>query len=158
MVIQIENIPISEITPYQNNPRKNDKAVDIVSKSIKEFGFRNPIILDKNNVIVAGHTRLKAAQKLGLIEVPVIWADDLTDEQIKAFRIMDNKTQDYVNWDFEKLELEIDELKNLNFDIDLTGFTTTDLENINKYLKGNIKEIDENLETNNECPKCHYKW
>ena len=75
-MIEIEYIPISEVIPYSKNPRKNDQAVDIVAKSIQSYGFKNPIILDKNNIIIAGHTRLKAAQKLGLNEVPVIWADD----------------------------------------------------------------------------------
>ena|SRR3990167_7486918 len=157
-MIEIEYIPISEVIPYSKNPRKNDQAVDIVAKSIQSYGFKNPIILDKNNIIIAGHTRLKAAQKLGLNEVPVIWADDLTDEQVKGLRIMDNKSTEYADWDFELLQNEINELKNLNIDLDLTGFKSTDLENIDKYLKGNIKEIDENLETHNECPQCHYKW
>lgn len=81
------SLNINQLKPYENNPRINDKAVDAVAASIKEFGFKVPIIIDKNNVIVAGHTRLKAAQKLGLEEVPVIVADDLTEEQIKAFRL-----------------------------------------------------------------------
>lgn len=119
--MQIDLIPISEAVPYSKNPRKNDKAVDIVAKSIKEFGFKVPIILDKNNIIVAGHTRLKAAQKLGLKEVPVIWADDLNEEQIKAFRIMDNKSTEYAKWDFDLLKNEIEELKTLGTDLSLTG-------------------------------------
>src|SRR3990167_3710485 len=102
--IKIEYIPINEIIPYSKNPRKNEKTVDIVAKSIKEFGFKNPIILDKNNEIVAGHTRLKAAIKLGLTEVPIIWADDLTESQVKAYRIMDNKSMEYAEWDFELLK------------------------------------------------------
>lgn len=89
--IRIEYKKISEIKPYRNNPRKNDKAVDAVATSIKEFGFKNPIIVDGAGEIIAGHTRLKAAEKLGFEEVPVIEAADLTDEQAKAFRLADNK-------------------------------------------------------------------
>ena len=156
--MDVENVPIFEIIPYDKNPRKNDKAVDVVAKSIKEFGFKVPIILDKNNVIIAGHTRLKAAEKLGLKEVPVLWADDLTPEQVKAFRIMDNKSSEYADWNLDLLKTELTDLKNLNFDLDLTGFTNTDIENIDKYLENKIKEVDENIKTENECPSCGYKW
>lgn len=113
---------ISELKPYENNPRINDKAVDAVAASIKEFGFKVPIIIDKNNVIVAGHTRLKAAQKLGLEEVPVIVADDLTEEQIKAFRLADNKVSEIAEWDFDKLN---DELASLDFDMSQFSFELT---------------------------------
>ena len=84
---------VNDLIPYINNPRINDKAVDKVAASIKEFGFKNPIIIDKGNVIIAGHTRLKAAKKLGLEEIPTIKAEDLTDEQVKAYRLVDNKTE-----------------------------------------------------------------
>lgn len=120
--MEIINVPIVDIVPYETNPRKNDKAVDIVVKSIKEFGFRVPIILDDKNTIIAGHTRVKAALKMGLTEVPAIYADGLTEDQIKAFRIMDNKSQEYAEWDMDLLKLEIDDLKKNNFDLDLTGF------------------------------------
>ena len=156
--MDIENVPLSEVIPYENNPRKNDQAVDIVAKSIKEYGFKVPIILDKNNVIIAGHTRLKAALKLGLQEVPVLWADDLTPEQVKAFRIMDNKSSEYADWNLDLLKTELNELKDLNYDLDLTGFTNTDIENIDKYLENKIKEVDENIKTENVCPSCGYKW
>jgi ParB family chromosome partitioning protein len=120
--MEIISVPISDIVPYENNPRKNDGAVDIVAKSIKEFGFLVPVILDNLNVIVAGHTRVKAGIKLGLTEVPVIYAENLSNEQIKAFRIMDNKTSEYADWDTELLKTELEKLKELNFDLDLTGF------------------------------------
>ena len=110
---------ITELKPYENNPRINDKAVDAVAASIKEFGFKVPIIVDKDGVIVAGHTRLKAAEKLGLDEVPVIVADDLTPEQVKAFRLADNKVGEIAEWDFEKLE---EELKGLNINMSQFGF------------------------------------
>ena len=115
--MQVIEKKISDLIPYENNPRKNDIAVDAVMASIKEFKFRVPIIIDKNSVIVAGHTRLKAAQKLGLKTVPCIVADDLTPEQIKAFRLVDNKVGELAGWDFEKLDLELEEL-----DFDMTPF------------------------------------
>ena len=97
----------SEIKAYKNNPRNNDDAVGPVAESIKQFGFKVPIIIDKNNVVVAGHTRLKAAIKLKLTEVPCIVADDLTEEQIKAFRLADNKVSEFATWDFELLDIEL---------------------------------------------------
>lgn len=108
---------INQLIPYENNPRKNDKAVEIVAKSINEFGFKVPIIIDKNNVIVCGHTRYKAAKKLGLTDVPVIVADDLTDDQVKAFRLVDNKTSELASWDEELLIQEL-----LDIELDMTEF------------------------------------
>ena len=128
--LEIEYVPIAEIVPYKNNPRKNDKAVDIVAKSIKEFGFKNPIILDKNNEIVAGHTRLKAATQLGMTEVPIIWAKDLTDDKIKAFRIMDNKSIEFADWDEKLLEGEFRVLDGLGYDLSLTGFDSKEISEI----------------------------
>ena len=107
---------IEEITPYENNPRKNDEAVDYVAKSIKEFGFKVPIVIDKNNVIVTGHTRLKAAKRLGLKEVPCIMADDLTEEQIKAFRLADNKVGEIATWDFDLLDIELNDITDINME------------------------------------------
>lgn len=130
--MEIENIPINDIVPYEKNPRKNDKAVDIVAKSIKEYGFLVPIILDDKNVIVAGHTRLKAAIKLDMIDVPCIYAENLTEAQIKAFRIMDNKSIEYSDWDLDLLKDELNELKELGIDLDLTGFSEIEL---NKLIK-----------------------
>ena len=120
--MEIETINIDEIKPYENNPRKNDRAVDIVAKSIQEFGFQVPVILDKDNVIIAGHTRIKAALKLGIKDVPIIYAEGLSDQQIKAFRIMDNKSQEYADWDNDLLKQEFNELNQMGFDLDLTGF------------------------------------
>ena len=116
---------INELHPYKNNPRKNDGAVDAVMESIKEFGFKVPIVIDKNNEIVAGHTRYKAAKKLGIKSVPCIIADDLTDEQITAYRLVDNKTQELSNWDFAKLIAELRELTE-DFDMQLFGFGAID--------------------------------
>ena len=125
--MEIVNVPIADIAPYENNPRKNDKAVDVVEKSIKEFGFLVPVILDDKNIVVAGHTRVKAAYKLGMKSVPVIYTEGLTDTQIKAFRIMDNKTHEYSNWNWKSLKEELIELQNQEIDMDLTGFTEAEI-------------------------------
>ena len=109
--MQISTKQLTELKPYANNPRKNDRAVDAVAASIREFGFKVPLVIDKDGVIVAGHTRYKAAQKLGLKELPCIVADDLTDDQIKAFRLADNKTAELAEWDFELLDLELDDIE-----------------------------------------------
>lgn len=123
--LKIHIFDIDAIIPYENNPRINDEAVDYVAKSIKEFGFKVPIVIDKNNVIVAGHTRLKACKKLGIKEVPCIIADDLTDDQIKAYRIADNKVAEYSEWD---MELLISEINNIDIDTEWLGFEFEDLE------------------------------
>ena len=98
---------IEKVKPYENNPRKNDDAVNEVAKSIETFGFKNPIIVDKNFVIIAGHTRLKASIQLGLTHVPVIVAEDLTEEQANALRLADNKTAEISKWDKKKLDEEL---------------------------------------------------
>ena len=107
--MNVVNLSIDELKPYKNNPRFNDQAVEAVMNSIKEFGFKVPIVVDKNNVIVAGHTRYKASKRLGLKEVPCIIADDLTDEQIKAFRLADNKVSELAEWDKDLLNLELND-------------------------------------------------
>ena len=109
---------VTDLIPYENNPRKNDEAVPYVAESIKNFGFKVPIIVDKNNVIVAGHTRLKAAERLGLDKVPCIVADDLTEEQIKASRLADNKVSEFAEWDTKELGFEIDSI----LEIDMAAF------------------------------------
>ena len=111
---------INEIKPYKNNPRKNDEAVEYVANSIKEFGFKVPIIIDKTGEIVAGHTRYKAAKKLKMDEIPCIIADDLTEEQIKAFRLADNKVSEKAEWDFELLDEELSDI--IDFDMSDFGF------------------------------------
>lgn len=123
--MNVINKKVNEIIPYENNPRKNEDAVQYVANSIKEFGFKVPIIIDKDNVVVAGHTRLLAAKQLGMEEVPCVIADDLTPKQIKAFRIADNKVQDQSYWDMDKLG---DELKDILDDIDMTDFGFGDFE------------------------------
>jgi len=118
---------ISEIAPYPHNPRKNDSAVDAVAASIQEFGFKIPIVIDTKNEIIAGHTRIKAARKLGITEIPCIIADDLTEAQIKAFRIADNRVAELSTWDSTLLTLELQELANMDFNIELTGFSEEDM-------------------------------
>lgn len=121
----IKEIKTADLKPYANNPRNNDAAVDAVASSIKQFGFKVPIVIDKDNVIVAGHTRLKAAEKLGLDKVPCIIADDLTEEQIKAFRLADNKTAELAEWDFNALAKEIADLDTI--DVSEFGFDEADI-------------------------------
>lgn len=120
--MNIKELSISQLHEYDNNPRNNDRAVDAVAESIREFGFKVPIVIDGDNVIVRGHTRVKAAQKLGMETVPCIIADDLTPEQIKAFRLADNKTGEFATWDFNALDKELAELSLNGFDMQRFGF------------------------------------
>ena len=128
--MQINYIQIGELKPYKNNPRKNDGAVDAVAASIREFGFKVPIVIDKDREIVAGHTRYKAAMKLGLDKIPCIVADDLSPEQIKAFRLADNKTAELAEWDIDMLNIELDDIQldmsMFGFDIELPEAETHD--------------------------------
>lgn len=119
--IEITMRKIEELTPYENNPRNNDMAVDAVAESIKQFGFKNPVIIDKDGVIVAGHTRYKAAKKLGITDIPCISANDLSDEQIKAFRLADNKTAELAEWDEDLLGKEMSGI--INIDMSQFGFS-----------------------------------
>ena len=117
-----ETWPIERCIGYARNPRKNDHAVDRVASAIREFGFRVPIVAKSDGTVVDGHLRLKAAAKLGLTEVPVILADDLTDAQIKAFRLSVNKVSEFAEWDIDLLKLEFEDLEAAGFDLTLTGF------------------------------------
>lgn len=125
MKLKVAYRKIDEIKPYDKNPRKNDDAVKFVKNSIEKFGFKNPIIIDKDGVIVAGHTRYKAAKELGMTEVPVVVADDLTPEQVKAFRIADNKTAERATWDNDLLKEELGEILD---EFDMTDFGFGDFE------------------------------
>ena len=131
--MQIINMKLSEIHPYEKNPRFNDDAVEAVANSIQKFGFRSPIVVDRDHIIICGHTRFKAAQSLGLAEVPVVVASDLTPEQVQAYRIADNKTGEIAEWNYDLLPLEIKELQEANFDLSLLGFDTEELD---KLLNG----------------------
>lgn len=137
----------NELIPYDKNPRDNDKAVDAVANSIKAYGFKVPIVIDVNNVVVTGHTRLKAAKKLGLEEVPCIVADDLTEEQIRQFRIVDNKTSELSDWNFDLLREELLALD----DVDMVQFGFDDLDSI---LKTEVK--DDDFDEDEELPENPY--
>lgn len=139
--MNIHNIQIERIKPYGRNPRKNDQAVDAVAASIQEFGFRVPLLIDKNNVIVAGHTRYKAAKKLGMNELPCIIADDLTPTQVKAYRIMDNKATEMAKWDEALLNQEFESLIASGFDLNKTGFATYEIE----FITGDM--LDDGFDT-----------
>lgn len=125
--MRIQQWPIDRVKPYEKNPRVNEHAVDAVARSIQEFGFRQPIVVDESGVIIVGHTRWKAAQKLGWAKVPVHVATDLSEAQIKAYRIADNQTATLAEWDQELLPLELAELREMNFDLALTGFSEDEL-------------------------------
>lgn len=150
---KIVQMKVSDIIPYENNPRRNDEAVEFVASSIKEFGFKNPIILTKDNVIVAGHTRWKAAIQLGLEEAPCIIADDLTEEQIQAFRLADNKTAEVADWNFFKLANEIGGLEDFDFDMEQFGFDDSEMQSL-MGLAANLEEryaeLDATMEEDTE--------
>lgn len=133
----VELRPIDAIQPYPGNPRVNDDAVDAVAASLKEFGFRQPIVIDAEGVIIAGHTRWKAAKKLGLTKVPVHVATDLTPEQAKAYRIADNKTGELAEWNFDLLPIELKDLQQADYDLGVLGF---DDEELAKLLNGDVAE------------------
>ena len=138
----LKYLSVGDLIPYENNPRNNDEAVDYVAKSIEEFGFKVPIVVDKNYIVVAGHTRLKASKKLGLEKVPVIIADDLSDEKIKAFRVADNKVAEIAVWKEEELHQELTELEDMLFDMTEFGFDIVgDLDD------GEVKEDEFEVET-----------
>lgn len=155
--MQIIEMNIDDVIPYANNPRKNDgEAVDRVASSIKEYGFKSPIIVDKDNVVIAGHTRLKAAHKLKLDTVPVIKADDLTPAQIKSYRIADNKVAEYSTWDNELLSIEFEKLQELDFDLDLTGFEDFEIESLlNEDENEEVTEDDFEFELPKEPKSKH---
>lgn len=132
----IKEIRTADLIPYANNPRNNDGAVDAVANSIREFGFKVPIVIDKNKVIVAGHSRARAAEKLGLEFVPCIVADDLTEEQIKAFRLADNKTAELATWDFDKLN---EEMNGIELNMNQFGFDEVEEPNFDE-LDGDESE------------------
>lgn len=144
--------PVSELAEYENNPRYNDNAVDAVANSIRDFGFKVPIIIDSGDVIVAGHTRVKAARKLGIGTVPCVVADDLTPDQVRAFRLADNKTAEIATWDAELLNAE---LEDLDFDMSSFGFEMAE----------DVPDIDDFEEREGasdkkmcQCPKCGFEW
>ena len=142
--MNIEVLPIDELLQYENNPRNNAGAVDYVAESIKDFGFKVPLVIDKNNVIVCGHTRYLAAEKLGIKELPCIVADDLTDEEINAFRLADNKVHEYSEWDFDLLQSELSSIT--EFDMSKFLFSQTEPKKQKEKKSCNDRTVI--------CPKC----
>lgn len=143
---------IESILPYEKNPRNNEEAVSAVKESIQEFGFKIPVVLSADDVIVAGHTRIKAAKELGMKEVPCIIAGDLSDEQIRAFRLADNKSAEIATWDEEMLKQELEEIMNIDMSMfgfdDLTEEFADEIEDNTYTLKSNIPQY----EITGECP------
>ena len=145
--IKVIECKLRDIIPYDKNPRKNEKAVDAVMESIKQFGFKNPIIVDENMVIISGHTRRLAALKLSMETVPVVIAKDLTEEQVRAFRLADNRVASFSSWDEKKLKEEIAEINNI--DLSDFGFKKDKIDDIFRE-KAEIKT--------HICPKCGHEW
>ena len=144
--VKIVYKPLDGLYYYENNPRRNEKAVKAVRKSIEEFGFLNPIIVDNENVIICGHTRFLAAKQLNMETVPVIVAGDLTEEQVTAFRLADNKVAEIATWNKSKLHDELLELKGI-FDMTQFGFKS-DEEELTRQLSSK----------HHKCPRCGYEW
>lgn len=151
--MNIVNMRVEDLIEYENNPRFNDNAVEPVARSIEQFGFKVPIVVDSNNVIIAGHTRLRAARFLGLDEVPCIVADDLDEDQVKAFRLADNKVGELATWDYEALNIELEEI-----DLDMSEFGFVELSDIDIDSFFEDSEPKEDLESEEEkeiqCPHC----
>lgn len=128
--LKIEQWPLDRLIPYARNPRKNDEVVDKMVAAVKEFGFRIPIVAKSDGTVVDGHLRLKAAQRLGLATVPVALADELTDAQVKAFRLLANRSTNWAEWDNEMLRVELEEISALDLDLSLTGFDALEIEKL----------------------------
>lgn len=156
--IQIEMIPLKQLLPYRNNPRKNDGAVEYVKNSIMQFGFQVPLVVDKDNVIVCGHTRYKAAVKLNIREVPCVRADDLSDDQVRAFRLADNKVAEKSRWDVDKLEDELADLPDI--DMSMFGFNVGGDEDTEERLTEGSELATSAFEDGYkyECPNCGLKF
>lgn len=164
--MEIQKIKVSEIISYDRNPRRNDHVVDKVAAGIREFGFRVPVILKKDKTLIDGHLRLKAAKKLGLEEIPALFATDMNETQIKAFRISINKLAELADWDEDLLSLEFEDLKLANFDLDLTGFNPEDVSAITEMPEVDFASIDDQSrldqkKSSNEthkCPSCGFEF
>ena len=157
--MKVELVDVGDITPYGRNPRKNEGAVAKVKASIDEFGFRQPIVVDAKRVIVVGHTRWLAAKELGIEKIPVHIAKDLSEDQCRAYRIADNRVNETAEWDFELLDLELGDLRDNGYAVELTGF---DLDELERGTAGvspeDFESVDDTIETQTECPKCGYEW
>lgn len=138
--MEIVTLKLDEFVEYKGNPRKNDHAVEKMAQSIKEFGFRVPVLVKQDKTVIDGHLRLKAARAAGLKEIPAVYVDDLTDAQIKAFRIAINRMAELADWDEELLGVELQELREMDFDLDLTGFDTSDIDDFIEKATGEAAE------------------
>ena len=162
-MLQHETWPIDKLIEYARNPRKNDHAVDRVAAAIREFGFRVPVVAKSDGTVVDGHLRLKAAKKLGLTEVPVVLADDMTDLQIKAFRLSVNKMAELAEWDDELLAVELGELNAADFDMALIGFDAAGLAlamGLGADFEAGSEEDQGKLDEKSpiECPACGHEF
>ena len=164
-MLEITYQKVTDLIPYVNNSRTNsEEQVKQIAASIKEFGFTNPILIDENKGVIAGHGRLLAAGKLALAEVPTIVLEGLTEAQRKAYVIADNKLALNAGWDFEMLKLELEELSNLKFDFELTGFAQFELANIfddgvREVQQSKTQEIDvDSFDADHQCPKCGFEF
>lgn len=144
---------VENLIPYENNPRKNAKAVGVVAESINQTGYNNPIIIDEKNVILAGHTRLESLKKLGIKEAEVLQVTGLDDEQKRKFRLLDNKVGEYASWDYVALMEEITGLEWKGLDLDWGLQTEEDFPEMDEF-----KSFDEDIETKYRCPECGYEW
>jgi site-specific DNA-methyltransferase (adenine-specific) len=140
VALKVKEVEISKVIPYENNPRKNDDAVKYVVNSLKEFGWQQPIVCDADGVVIAGHTRLKAAKQLGMKTVPVVYADDLTPEQVQAYRIADNKVGEQAEWNFFKLSNEI---AGIEYDMEDFGFSEFEIESLSSLSEDIYSDSDE---------------
>ena len=157
----VENWQIDRVKPYPNNPRRNAKAVDAVADSIREFGFRQPIVVDEQGTVIVGHTRLLAAIKLGLDKVPVHVMAGLPEAKIRAYRVADNRSADFAEWDNAKLIQELDAMDKTGLDnMDFSGLLEELATELLDAVPDDNKPIDEDemQETEHECPKCGFKW
>lgn len=159
--MNIEMVSIGKIKPYENNPRNiSDEAVEKISNSIKQFGFLQPIVVDKDYIIIVGHARHKGAKKLKLKKVPIVIADGLSADKVKAYRLADNKTNELTNWDDDKLFMEIGELKDK---IDMSGFgfdtdTDIDIDEINSYFEEDVNFKGNKNGKEVKCPECGHSF
>jgi len=166
--VRVNQRKLDSITPYPGNPRINDAGVAAVAASIREFGFRQPIVVDADGVIICGHTRYRAAQELGLETVPVHVAKDLSPEQVKAYRLADNKSAEMSTWDYDLLPIELADLQATGFDMDVLGFEDIEIERlIGEADTGAMPENADGTEYDEtaadhlemqECPNCGHKY
>lgn len=157
--LRVQYWPIDKVKPYPNNPRNNDDAVEYVANSIREFSFQQPLVVDSEGTIIAGHTRLKAAKRLGMETVPVVVADNLTPAQVNAYRLADNKVAEAATWDMEALAVE---LEGLEVDFDMTMFDfDIDVPEVGEITNGS-EEIDVDSfnddKFEHECPRCGFRF